>query len=85
MERVAYARVLLARPKWLICDEGLDPLGEDNRALMLEILSSDLSETAVLEIANRSVPEGFYDRCVRLIAQPTETAAARAAGQERMA
>jgi putative ATP-binding cassette transporter len=85
MERVAYARVLLARPKWLICDEGLDPLGEDNRALMLEILNNDLSETAVLDIANRSVPEGFYDRCVRLIAQPTETAAARAAGQQLMA
>ena len=39
-ERLGYARLLLARPKWLICDEGLDPLDEANRQTLLSILTT---------------------------------------------
>ena len=42
-----YARLLLARPKWLICDEGLDPLDEANRQTLLSILADELAESAV--------------------------------------
>ena len=38
-EQLSYARLLLAQPKWLICDEGLDPVDEANRQTLLSILA----------------------------------------------
>jgi putative ATP-binding cassette transporter len=78
-ERLAYARLLLARPKWVVCDEGLDPLDDANEEIIRSIFTTELAESAVVNIANSRFPEGFYDRVVRLIAHP----AARAWGQAR--
>ena len=69
-ERLGYARLLLGRPKWLICDQGLDPADEASRRAILSILGKELAETAVLNIATTPMPEGFYGRTVRLVAEP---------------
>jgi putative ATP-binding cassette transporter len=66
-ERLGYARLLLARPKWLIADEGLDPLDEGNRAMILSILTKELAETAVVNISHRHDPDDFYDKVVELV------------------
>ena len=39
-ERLGYARLLLGRPKWLICDQGLDPMDEASRRTILSILAT---------------------------------------------
>ncbi len=67
-ERLGYARLILARPKWLICDEGLDPLDDVNRRMILSILETELAESAVLNISQRSDPARFYSRKVNLVA-----------------
>ena len=69
-ERLGYARLLLGRPKWLICDQGLDPVDEASRRTILSILGKELAETAVLNIASTPMPEGFYGRTVRLLTEP---------------
>ncbi|PZQ45816.1 MAG: glycosyl transferase family 1 [Rhodovulum sulfidophilum] len=69
-ERLGYARLLLARPKWLICDEGLDPIDEANRRTLLSILSEELADCAVVNISQRREPTGFYGRVVELVAEP---------------
>lgn len=73
-ERLVYVRLLLARPKWLICDEGLDPLDDANRRLLLSILAGDLAESAVVNVSQRREPAGFYGRTVGLVATPAEGA-----------
>jgi putative ATP-binding cassette transporter len=78
-ERLAYARLLVARPKWVVCDEGLDPLDDANEEIIRSILTTELADSAVVNIANSRLPEDFYDRVVRLIAHP----AARAWDQAR--
>ena len=70
-ERLRYARLLLARPKWLICDEGLDPLDETNRQILLSILGGELGETAVINISQRREPTDFYHKVVSIAALPS--------------
>ena len=71
-ERLGYARLLLARPRWLVSDEGLDPSDEANRRLLFTILSEELAGTAVLNISQRREPHGFYDKEVQLVTFPLE-------------
>ncbi len=73
-ERLSHARLLLARPKWLICDEGLDPHEEASRETLLSILTHELAACAVINISQRREPADFYGKEVRLIASPSEPA-----------
>ena len=69
-ERLGYARLLLARPRWLICDEGLDPSDEGNRELILSIMKDELAGSAMINISHRREPADFYGRTVTLVASP---------------
>lgn len=66
-ERLGYARLILAKPRWLVSDEGLDPTDDPSRALILSILSQELAETAIVNISQRREPTGFYTRVVELV------------------
>jgi putative ATP-binding cassette transporter len=79
-ERLGYARLLLARPKWLICDEGLDTLDEDNRRILLSILTGELAASAVINISRRQEPTGFYGQVAELVTEPLRPAADAKAG-----
>jgi putative ATP-binding cassette transporter len=69
-ERLGYARVLLARPKWLICDEALDPLDEASRRVLLSILADELADTALINISQRREPPVFYGKEAKLVTSP---------------
>ena len=69
-ERLSYARLLLARPKWLVCDEGLDPLDDANRQTLLSILTDELAESAIVNISQRREPTDFYGKVVALVVTP---------------
>jgi putative ATP-binding cassette transporter len=70
-ERLGYARLLLARPRWLICDEGLDPVDEANREMMLSIMKDELKDSALINVSQRREPAGFYDTEVALVTSPS--------------
>ncbi|MFO1207792.1 MAG: ABC transporter ATP-binding protein/permease [Amaricoccus sp.] len=78
-ERLGYARLLLARPKWLICDEGLDPIDEGNLRILLAILGDELEDSGMINISQRREPAGFYGKVVELVASPSEAAPAKPA------
>ena len=80
-ERLGYARLLLTRPKWLICDEGLDPLDEANRQTLLSILAGELAESAVINISQRREPTDFYGKVVGIVASPPRAAPPKPGGQ----
>ena len=82
-ERLRYARLLLARPKWLICDEGLDPLDEANRQTLLSILAGELAESAVINISQRREPTDFYGKVVGIVTLPSEAAPPKPAQRGR--
>ncbi len=70
--RLAFARLLLNRPKWVVCDEALDLMDDANRQIILSIFATELAETAVVSIAGSSSPGNFYTRVVRLVAHRAE-------------
>ena len=70
MLNLRYARLLLTRPKWLICDEGLDPVDEANRQILLSILTDELAKSAVINISQRREPADFYSKVVGIVASP---------------
>lgn len=71
-ERLVYARLLLARPKWLICDEGLDTADDASRQTLLSILGDELKASALVNISQRREPAELYGRVVELVASPQE-------------
>ena len=88
-ERLAYARLILMAPKWLILDEGLDSHDDANRRLFLSILGNELSGTAILNVSQRREPTGFFTHVVELVssealettaAGPSDETTAKAAG-----
>lgn len=66
-ERLGYARMILAKPKWLIWDEGLDPVDDANRRLLVSILCGTLAGTGIVNISQRREPTAFYGRVVELV------------------
>lgn len=71
LHRLAYARLLLARPRWVVSDDGLDlllgeqpPKGETNG--IRKLFDEELAGTAVVSFATRSSATDFYDRVLRL-------------------
>jgi putative ATP-binding cassette transporter len=65
-QRLAFARVLLAKPDFLFLDEAtasLDPAAEET---LYRLLRARLPETAILSIAHRPAVARFHDRGLRL-------------------
>ncbi len=70
-QRVAFARLLLHRPRWVFMDEATSALDDANQESMLRILDEDLKDATVLSIAHRSGLEAFHTRSIRLVKTPS--------------
>jgi putative ATP-binding cassette transporter len=89
-QRVAFARFLLNRPKWVISDEAFDLIQDANRAILLSIFNNELADTAVLSMSGAASHDHFYSRMIPLVVVGTDghvTAKAKptAVGGERAA
>jgi vitamin B12/bleomycin/antimicrobial peptide transport system ATP-binding/permease protein len=67
---VAFARVLLHRPPWLLIDEVLDSLDEDGLKLVTDIFSKDLQTTAIIHIGRAPAQDGLFSRVLHLVKDP---------------
>lgn len=67
---LAFARVMLHRPRWLLIDEALDSLDEESRNRVLDIFSKELADTAILNIGRADPHEGFFTRVLHLFHDP---------------
>jgi putative ATP-binding cassette transporter len=61
-QRLAFARLLLHRPRWVVLDDALSALDEDQRRSMLAIFEHELADAAVVSIGRSPSRHGFYDR-----------------------
>ncbi len=69
-QRIAFARLLLHKPKWVFIDEAIDLLDEDHRRIVLSIFRKELADTAVISIGRRAARPGFYARTLHLSRYP---------------
>jgi putative ATP-binding cassette transporter len=68
---LAFARVLLHKPKWVLIDEVLDNLDADTHALFTDVISKELKGSAVIHIGRQMANDPTFERAVHLIKDPT--------------
>jgi putative ATP-binding cassette transporter len=69
-QAVAFARVVLHRPPWLLIDEVLDSLDADSLQRILAIFSQELPQTAVIHIGRAQAHDHLFSRILHLIKDP---------------
>jgi putative ATP-binding cassette transporter len=64
---VALARLFLQQPRWLVMDEAMSALDQDQRDMILARVARDLPGTAVIATSRVSLNRGpFFDRMIKL-------------------
>jgi len=76
-QRLAFARVVLQAPRWVIADEVLDALDIDTLARVMEIFTKDLKDTALIHVGRAEGRKHLYTRVLHLINDPTVRRLAR--------
>jgi putative ATP-binding cassette transporter len=61
-QRLAFARLLLHRPRWIFMDEATSALDEANQAAMFALLAAELPQAALLSIGHRPGLGRHHDR-----------------------
>ena len=60
-QRLAFARVLLARPDWLFLDEATSALDEDMEKDLYDLLRTELPEVGIVSVGHRSSLFDLHD------------------------
>jgi putative ATP-binding cassette transporter len=63
---LAFASVLLHAPRWLIMDEALEALEDEQRPKVIELLEKDLADTGILYIGRAVAQDGLFKRVLHL-------------------
>ena len=66
-QSLAFARALLHAPAWLVIDEALETLEDDDLARVKDMLTTDLAGTGVLYIGRRGAHDSLFTRTVRIV------------------
>jgi len=69
-QSLAFARVVLHAPPWLLIDEVLDALDADVRQCILDILAQDLTHTGVIHIGRADADAQHFARVLHLVKDP---------------
>jgi putative ATP-binding cassette transporter len=67
---LAFARLLLHKPHWVVIDEALDVLDDDARKRIISLFSDRLRDTAVINIGRPEVKDQLFTRVLYLIKDP---------------
>jgi len=66
-QTLAFARALLHAPRWLIIDEALEALEDEQRPKVIELLAKDLAETGILYIGRAVAQDSLFKRVLHLV------------------
>jgi putative ATP-binding cassette transporter len=69
-QTLAFARLLLHRPKWVVMDDPLNALDVARRSELCGLFDQELAGTAVLAIGRSTAAAPFFSRSVPLIEEP---------------
>ena len=65
-QRLAFARVLLVKPRWLFLDESTSALDEPREQEMYELLRKELPDTGIVSVGHRSTLFAQHEHELRL-------------------
>jgi vitamin B12/bleomycin/antimicrobial peptide transport system ATP-binding/permease protein len=70
-QTLAFARVVLHAPPWVLIDEVLDSLDENARRCVLDLFAKDLPNTGVIHIGRADAHDHLFSRVLHLVKDPT--------------
>jgi putative ATP-binding cassette transporter len=65
-QRLAFARLVLHKPRWVCVDQALDALSEADRRKTLAIFEAELADVAVISFGDTDICPGFSSRALHL-------------------
>ncbi len=68
---LAFARILLHAPPWVLIDEVLDSLDDELRQGVLDIFAKDLVGTGIIHIGRADAHDHLFSRVLHLVKDPT--------------
>lgn len=66
LQRVAFARAFIQKPRWLFLDEASSAMDEDLESLLYDALKKHLKDTTFISVGHRSTIRPFHDRVITL-------------------
>ncbi|WP_135465795.1 ABC transporter ATP-binding protein/permease [Crenalkalicoccus roseus] len=69
-QRLAFARLLLHRPRWVFMDEATAALDEANQDMLMGLFREELAESALISIGHRPGLDAYHDRTLTLVRAP---------------
>jgi putative ATP-binding cassette transporter len=63
---VAFARLILHKPRWVFMDEATSALDDENQESMLSLFDNELAGASVLSIGHRPGLEEFHSRTLHI-------------------
>jgi putative ATP-binding cassette transporter len=64
---LAFARLLLHKPRWVLIDDAMSALDDERRRTMLSIFERELAGAALIITGRSPAHNGFYTRTLRLL------------------
>lgn len=68
--KLAFSRLLLHKPIWIILDEAIDHIDDETRGLVLDVFGQELADSAIVNIGHADTQGGFFTRVLHLIDDP---------------
>ncbi|MDB5413373.1 MAG: hypothetical protein JWR10_1708 [Rubritepida sp.] len=66
-QRLAFARLLLHKPRWIFMDEATAALDEANQDAMMQLVLDELPDAALISIGHRPGLAAFHTRTLKLV------------------
>ena len=70
-QTLAFARIVLHAPPWILIDEVLDSLEDDARQAVFGIFAEDLQHTGIIHIGRAEAHDHLFSRVLHLVKDPT--------------
>ena len=68
---LAFARILLQKPRWVVIDEAFDALDDEARERILNLFKESLGEAAIVHIGQPETKDHFFTRVLHLVKDPS--------------
>ena len=69
-QRLALARILLHKPRWVVIDEALDALDDDARKRVMTLFTTGLQQAAIVNIGRPETKHHYFERVLHLVRDP---------------